>query len=177
MTASDRRCGVLVPAGNVVHEREFAALRPPGVSFRFAPFRYPDMSASTACNDLVTALSTPLAELAAWQPEIVLLGCTTASMICTSPALYRRLEELAGCPMISAAEGVRSALTALEITSLAVATPYGPDANSIIRHYLEQNCCPVSTIAGQGFDRAPAAWKDGVQNFHRPAHAGIRTLA
>ena len=32
----DVRIGVLVPAGNTIHEREFAALRPDGVEFRFA---------------------------------------------------------------------------------------------------------------------------------------------
>lgn len=55
----DIRIGVLVPAGNSIHEREFAALRPSRVAFRFAGFGYPPADAADFCADLTTRMAEP----------------------------------------------------------------------------------------------------------------------
>jgi arylmalonate decarboxylase len=154
----DIRIGILVPAGNVVHEREFARLRPRAVSFRFAGFHYP-MGGPGFCSDILRELDAPLHELGAWGARIVLLGCTTASMLCAGEGWQARLQEIAQVPVITAAAAVSKALTALNIRALAVATPYGESNNRIITQYLESRQVTVSAIRGMALDRSPEAWR------------------
>ena len=153
------RIGVLVPAGNVVHEREFARLRPPAVSFHFARFGYP-RAGDAFCGDMLRELEAPLHELGAWGARRVLVGCTTASMLCATERWQTRLQEIAQVPVITAAAAVGQALAALRLRSLAVATPYGEVNNLIITRYLEARQVSVAAIRGMALDRSPEAWRD-----------------
>jgi hypothetical protein len=130
------RIGVLVPAGNTIHEREFLALRPEGVEFRFAGFAYPPAGAADFCADLFAHMRAPVAELRAWGAQALLVGCTTASMLCADPAREAQLQSLAGVPVVTAASAVREALAALGLRRIAVATPYGARGNGVVVDYL-----------------------------------------
>lgn len=153
----ERRLGVLVPTGNSLHEQEFNRLRPTGLSFRFREFSYPPAGA-TFCDQLWHGLEQPSRDLAAWGAELVLIGCTTASMGCTDLGGQRRLEETVGVPILSAAQAVREAIAALQVHRLAVATPYGDANNRIVSHYLQSIGVGVSAIAGLGLDGSPESW-------------------
>jgi maleate isomerase len=160
-----RRCAVIVPGGNIVHAEEFATLQPPGATFRFIAFTIPDMAARSACTDLARALCAPLQAAASWGADMVLLGCTTASMSCSAPEFWRAQESTSRCPIVTAAGAVCCALSALEVGRISVATPYGEGGNAIITHFLEQNGFAVTAIGGLGFDRNAAAWAAGVRDF------------
>ncbi len=153
------RVGVLVPAGNTIHEREFAALRPDGVEFRFAGFSYPPMGTVDFCANLFGQMQAPVGELRGWGAEALLVGCTTASMLCADPAREAELQRLAGVPVITAASAVRAALGALGLTRLAVATPYGTRGNGVVVDYLRSIGIETVAIRGLDLDRAPEVWK------------------
>jgi arylmalonate decarboxylase len=156
--SSDIRVGVVVPAGNVIHAREFEALRPPGVAFRFAHFPNPAPSSPTFQADLTDGLAAPLAALRDWGADVVLLGCTTASMICADDEFRAWLEDAAAAPVVTAAGASRDAIRALGIRSVAVSTPYGDNANRIVVRYLESVGVAVASIKGMALDRAPDIW-------------------
>ncbi len=103
-------------------------------------------------------MEQPLRDLAAWGAELTLIGCTTASMDCTDSGCQRRLEEAVGVPILSAAQAVREAITALQVRRLAVATPYGDKNNDIVSRYLHSIGVQVSAIAGLGLDVSPESW-------------------
>ncbi len=153
------RVGVLVPAGNTIHEREFAALRPAGVEFRFAGFVYPPMGTPTFCADLFTQMEAPVAALKAWGARALLVGCTTASMLCADPAREAQLQALAGVPVVTAASAVREALAALGMKRIAVATPYGAHGNGVVVDYLRSLGIETVAIRGLDLDRSPEVWK------------------
>ena len=153
------RVGVLVPAGNTIHEREFAALRPEGVEFRFAGFSYPPMGTPEFCADLFTQMAAPVAELKAWGARAMLVGCTTASMLCADPAREAQLQQLAGVPVVTAASAVRDALAALGMKRIAVATPYGARGNGVVVDYLRTLGIETVAIRGLDLDRSPEVWK------------------
>ncbi len=153
------RVGVLVPAGNTIHEREFAALRPAGVEFRFAGFSYPPMGTSDFCANLFDQMQAPVADLRAWGAQALLVGCTTASMLCADPAREAELQRLAGVPVVTAASAVRAALGALGLARLAVATPYGARGNGVVVDYLRSIGIETVAIRGLDLDRAPEVWK------------------
>jgi arylmalonate decarboxylase len=152
--------GVLVPAGNIVHEREFARLCPPGVRFHFAEFAYPAAGSRDFCADLAALMTAPLQRLVAQGARAVLIGCTTASMACAAPAFVDRLSRHAQVPVISAAGAVLAALRVLGIGSVAVATPYGEANNQIVREFLQGNGVTVTALHGLGFDRTPEMWRE-----------------
>ncbi len=149
--------GVLVPAGNVVHEREFARLQPEGVHFRFLGFSYPAAS-SDFCLDLANDMQAPIEELKAWGAELVLVGCTTASMLCADEAWRARLEKVAGVPVVTAASASRQAIAALGATAVAVTTPYGELNNRIVSNFLESQGVEVAALQGQNLDRSLDVW-------------------
>lgn len=153
------RIGVLVPAGNTIHEREFAAMRPRGVAFAFAGFSYPPVGGADFCADLFEHMKAPVAQLREWGAQALLVGCTTASMLCADPLREARLQQLAGVPVVSAASAVREALKALGLTRLVVATPYGARGNGVVSDYLRSIGVEVVAIKGLDLDRSPEVWK------------------
>ncbi len=157
--AADIRIGVLVPAGNTIHEREFDALRPAGVAFRFAGFAYPPADAADFCVDLAARMAEPVAALREWGARLLLVGCTAASMRCADPASEARLAQLAGMPVVTAASAARDACAALGLKRLVVATPYGAASNGIVTRYLGSIGVEVAAIRGLDLDRSPEVWK------------------
>ena len=155
----DIRIGVLVPAGNTLHEREFEALRPEGVAFRFAAFTYPPAGAADFCVDLTTRMAPPIAELRDWGAQLLLVGCTAASMRCADAQTDGRLARLAGVPVVTAASAAREAFAALGLKRVAVATPYGAASNGIVSRFLESIGVHVDAIRGLDLDRSPEVWK------------------
>jgi maleate cis-trans isomerase len=153
------RIGVLVPAGNTVHEAEFARLRPAGVEFAFRGFAYPSADSADFCGDLAQRMAAPMAELRDWGAVLMLIGCTTASMKCCEPAQEARFAALAGVPVVTAAAASREAFAALQLRSLAVATPYGDSGNATVAQFLRADGMTVAAIAGLGLDRSPEVWK------------------
>jgi maleate cis-trans isomerase len=156
---SATRIGVLVPAGNVVHEREFTRLRPPGVEFRFAGFGYPPAAATDFCADMADNMRAPMQELVDWGAELILVGCTTASMMCSGEQRRAQLEQMAGVPVVTAAAASSLACRALGADSLAVATPYGDNNNRIVADFLRSQGIRVAALEGLNLDRSVEVWK------------------
>ncbi len=157
---NDRRVGVLVPQGNVTHELEFATLRPAGVTFRFDAFAYPAAGTVDFCRGLSQQMAEPLTRLKDWGAEVVLVGCTTASMSCAYPSFVRTLQSEVDVPIVTAAQASRSACVALGLRSLAVATPYGQPNNRIVADFLRSASIDVANIQGLGLDATPQLWKE-----------------
>jgi maleate isomerase len=154
------RIGVLVPAGNAVHEAEFRRLQPEGVEFRFAPFGFPPASAVDYCGELADGMVQAMVELKAWGARLLLVGCTTASMKCSGPAEDARLEALAGLPVITAAAASREAMAALGLSRVAVATPYSDGGNATVAGFLRRIGVEVAAIRGLGLDRSMDMWRN-----------------
>lgn len=183
------RIGVLVPAGNSIHEREFEALRAATdreLNFAFRPFEYPAAGVADFCSALFAQFAAPLHELRAWGAEVVLVGCTAASMRCATDAHDAVLADLAGVPVVTAARATREALTALALKEIVIATPYGAASNRIVREFVESLAVNVVAIEGFGYDADPALWKaevprvDGVRGcefaLEIEAHAGTASI-
>lgn len=151
-----KRIGVLVPLGNVAHAREFEALRPDGVEFRFAEFPYPSLGPGFRA-DLIEAVRGPLLSLGA--VDKIVFGCATASVIC--PDAGESMEVIAGVPVVMSAQASVEALKRLGARSVAVASPYGPATNQAIAAFLADRGIGTVSAAGMNLDLAGIAnaWK------------------
>lgn len=151
--------GVLGPGSTAVQEREFARLRPNGVSFRFGSFFYPK-EAGEFCEALAMILVTPMRELVECGAELIFLGCTTASMVCANAWDETRLEQLAGVPVVTAASAVSEAIATLQLRSVAMASPYGESNNQIITDFLAARGVRVAALRALGLDRSLDVWRE-----------------
>jgi maleate isomerase len=158
--ATSVRVGVLVPQGNTVHAAEFERLKPPSVTFKFLSFGYPPMS-DDFCVDLVQNMAPAMEAFQIWGAQVVLVGCTTASMACVSDSFTRQLEAIAGVPVVTAAGAAKEAIAAFDIDTLAVATPYGAVNNGIVQDFLVKSGVAVAAIQGLNLDRSVEVWIAG----------------
>ena len=125
------RIGVITPYSNTNLEADLALLRPPGVSFHVVRAggydldRIPD---SAEMRRFARAgLGDVLPLIMAARPDILLYGCTSATLSC-GPSMdrdFRRtIEAAGGVPAVTAAGALVDALKQLEARRVAFASPY-----------------------------------------------------
>lgn len=140
------RIGVLVPFTNTNLEPDMALLRPDGVSMHFARLGGYDQDAIPDAGQMAglgaSALDEPLGLLAGVRPDIILYGCTSATL--THGAgfdreLAARAEALSGARTITAAGALVAALKAFKAERIAFASPYVPMINDMAIAFLKEN--------------------------------------
>jgi maleate cis-trans isomerase len=157
------RIGVLVSGQNPAHEREFSRLDPAGAEFRFATFAYPPKGTSDFCGRLVEQMSAPIAELKSWGMDLLLVGCTIASMACDRLGFQPDVQQMAGVPVVTAASATREAIAALGLKTLGVASPYGEANNGIIVDFLRHTGADIIAFEGLALDRSPELWQGALE--------------
>ncbi len=127
------RLGFLVPPGNPTMEPEMMALVPPGVSLHFSR-----MSASGETGSLsgqeernleqIAGLDASIKLLSLVFPRVIVMGHTATSYtlgVEGEAKLKKSMEEKYNIPFITAFGSVLSALTHLNVSRVALGTPYG----------------------------------------------------
>lgn len=138
------RIGVLVPFTNTNLEPDLAMVRPLGVSFHFARMggydidEVPDAGQMAGMGE--ASLDEPLRLLAGARPDVVLYGCTSATLT-HGPAFDRdltgRIEAQFGASTVTAAGALVNALGVLGINRIGFASPYVSEINDLAISFLE----------------------------------------
>lgn len=160
MTAPSRgngRIGVLVPFTNTNLEPDMALLCPPGVSMHFARLGGYDLDAIPDVGQMAglgaADLDDPLRLLAGVRPDVILYGCTSATLT-HGPAFDRdlatRAEALSGAKTVTAAGALVTALTALGVRRIAFASPYVEEINNMAIDFLTGSGFETVSRAGVG---------------------------
>jgi maleate isomerase/arylmalonate decarboxylase len=155
MTSPSRgigRIGVLVPFTNTNLEPDMALLCPPGVSMHFARLGGYDLDAIPDAGQMAglgaAELDEPLRLLAGVRPDVILYGCTSATLT-YGPAFDRdlaiRTEAISGAKTVSAAGALVAALNALGAKRIAFASPYVKEINDMAVDFLA--CSGVQTVS------------------------------
>ena len=139
MSRSTRRAariGVLTPFTNTNLEADMALMRPEGVSFHYARLggydadEIPDAAQMAGLG--VSDIEEPLRLLAGAAPDVVLYGCTSATLAIGSEfdrEFAARVSQTMGAKTITAAGALTTALEALGAEKIAFASPYVPALN------------------------------------------------
>lgn len=130
------RIGVLVPYTNTNLEPDMMLLGPAGLSFHFARiggYDFDEVPDTGQMQDMGNAsLEEPLRLLSAARPDVILYGCSSASLA-HGPAFDRRLGKMisskTGTAAITAAGALLVALKALNIERVGFASPYVHEVN------------------------------------------------
>ena len=153
------RFGVVVPFSNTNLEPDMMLLRPPGVSLHFMRAGGYDLDAVPDSEQMrgfaLASLDQVLEALMAAKPDILLYGCTSATLS-HGPDFDREfraeIERKAGVPAVTAAGALVEALSDLGITKVGFAAPYSEPLNGEAAEFLEQSGFHVVAMASVGRD-------------------------
>lgn len=149
------RIGVLVPYTNVNMESDLAMMRPDGVSFHFTRMggydvdEVPDASQMAGLGE--APLDEPLALLNGARPDLVMYGCTSATLThgtAFDRDLTDRINHLSGARTVTAAGALVYSLGALGVKSIGFATPYTADINKAAIQFLTNSGFDIVSTAG-----------------------------
>ena len=145
MTASRGRArfGILVPFTNSNLEPDMALMRPDGVSLHFARmggYDEDEIPDAAQMHGLGAAdLKEPLHLLMGVKPDVVLYGCTSATLthgLEFDRALAARIHSQHGAKTVTAAGALINALQTLNVTRIGFASPYVPAINDMAVAFL-----------------------------------------
>ena len=142
-TRGRARIGVLVPFTNTNLEPDMALLCPQGASIhmsRLGGYDEDEIPDETQMHMLgASDLDEPLRLLMGVRPDVVLYGCTSATLT-HGPAFDRELaagiKQASGADTVTAAGAIVYAAQALGVTRVGFASPYVPAINDMAVDYL-----------------------------------------
>jgi maleate cis-trans isomerase len=140
MTIASRgraRIGVLVPFTNTNLEADLTLLRPTGVSIHYARLGDYDMDAVPDAAQMAglgaACLDEPLRLIAGARPDVVLYGCTSATLthgLAFDRELAARIRKQTGAATVTAAGALVDALRKLGVRRIGFASPYVATINA-----------------------------------------------
>ena len=140
------RIGVVVPVSNTNLEPDMGLLRPDGVSVHFARAGGYDLDAVPDSEQMrqfaLNSLDQVVSDLSAVRPDIVLYGCTSATLA-HGPAFDREfcasIKEKSGVAAATAAGTLVNALSCLGTHKIAFSSPYVATLNDEAIGFLAQS--------------------------------------
>lgn len=146
------RFGVLVPFTNTNLEPDMALLRPDGVSMHFARMGGYDQDEIPDAEQMhglgATDLNETLHLLQGVRPEVIMYGCTSATLT-HGPAFDRGLAERikadSGAETVTAAGALVHALHTLGVDRIGFASPYVSTINDMATGFLAET--GIETVA------------------------------
>ncbi len=148
------RIGVLVPFTNTNLEPDIAMLAPPGVSVHAARLGGYDIDAIPDADQMAglgaSNIDEPLRLVGGVRPDVVLYGCTSATLshgVAFDQDLCAKVSALIGARTVTAASALVAALTILNVTRIAFASPYVASLNDMA----------IAFLADSGFDTVSRA--------------------
>lgn len=146
------RLGIIVPSSNTTAEPEFHAALPENCTLHAARMPLEDVTADDL-SDMADGAERAASLLSHASVDGIAYACTTGSLIHGSgfdADLESRLSDIADAPAVATALSVVRALNALDVTRVAVATPYAAELDRLEREYLTENGFEVVSIDGRG---------------------------
>ena len=146
------RIGVLVPFTNTNLEADMMLLRPTGVSFHFARLAGYDVDAIPDSRQMAglgaASLDEPLRLLSGVRPDIVMYGCTSATLTHGAEFdrdLARRISRTSGAKTVTAAGSLVQATRTLGVSRIGFASPYVAQINDEAVAFLA--ACGIETVS------------------------------
>lgn len=144
------RLGLVVPSSNTTNEPEFYQHLPGGVSLYTARMHL-EKANTTALTRMADEVERCADLLETADIDAVAYGCTTGSLVKGAgydEEIETRLADQLGVSAVATAASIKRAFDALDLQSLAIATPYIEDLNEREEQFLEEAGYDVVDIQG-----------------------------
>lgn len=146
------RIGVVVPFSNTNLEPDMQLLRPHGVSVHFARAGGYDLDEVPDSDQMrqfaLASLDEVVTSLAATRPDVVLYGCTSATLAhgpTFDQEFAQQISTMTGKPAITAAGALVLALETIGARNIAFSSPYVEELNQEAIDFLGQ--CGFETVS------------------------------
>lgn len=166
------RLGLIVPSSNTTNESEFWQWGLNGVSIHSAR-----MMLESVNEEELIAMADDVKEavkkLNTAKVDAIAFGCTTGSLVKGmgyDEKIQDMIEDTAGVPGIATSTAIMHAFNALDIESLAIATPYTEKMNTKEVEFLEDNGYEVPDIVGLGIEPNIDIGRQDPSTAYRLAH-------
>ncbi|SDX10594.1 maleate isomerase/arylmalonate decarboxylase [Ruegeria halocynthiae] len=153
------RFGILVPFTNTNLEPDMALLRPDGVSMHFARMGGYDRDEIPDADQMhglgAADLDEPLHLLQGVRPDVILYGCTSATLThgpAFDRALAERIKVESGAETVTAAGALVHALQTLGVTRIGFASPYVSAINDMAIGFLAETGVETVARSEVGYD-------------------------
>ncbi|KPV63998.1 MAG: Maleate isomerase [Candidatus Bathyarchaeota archaeon BA1] len=146
------RLGLIIPSSNTTMEAEFHEMLPKGFSVHAARLRLTEVTVQ-GLAEMEEGIEEEALKLADASVNIIGYGCTSGSLfrgLGHDKIIEERIEKASGIPAVATAGAVVSALKALNIKRVAVATPYIDEINDLEEEFLLANGFQVVDFRGLG---------------------------
>ncbi len=145
-TRTAAKIGVLVPYTNTNLEPDMEMLRPPNTTVHFQRMGGYDVDEIPGSEQMAglgaSDISHDLRMIAGVRPDIVLYGCTSATLT-HGPAfdadLARQIKAQSGAPSLTAAGSLIAGIKTLGATKVGFSSPYVGEINTQAVEFLSQN--------------------------------------
>jgi len=145
------KLGLIVPPTNTVNEAEWSRLMPPGATFHAHRMPlHPGAYTPEGRAELLHDLSGVVGLLKQARVDVVAYACTAGSMMNPVNGLPDEIAARNGVAAVTTSAAIVSALKALGVRRLSVATPYHAALNHHETHFLEENGFAVERLIGLG---------------------------
>ena len=146
------RIGLIIPSVNATIEPEFYRVAPRGFSFHSVRIMLRETTPS-GLRAMNQELDSALELLVSLAPSVIAYACTSGSFLEGPRGLEKLVAKLraeSACPVVATSAAMLDALRHLEISRLALATPYIDSVNEAERGFLEDSGFQVVACRGLG---------------------------
>jgi maleate cis-trans isomerase len=145
------KLGLIVPPTNTVNEAEWHEMVPEGVTFHVTRMRlHADNSSAEGKRALYADIKEATGDLAQAGLSVISYGCTAGSMVQPINQLSDFMSDVSGIPCVTTASAIVSALNALNVKKISIATPYHQALNNHEVKFLADNGFETLRISGLG---------------------------
>ena len=142
------RLGVINPSAGITFDHEWARMLPKGVSFHVTRLLL-ERGTEEALDAMAQMAPEAAMLLKTSRVDALCYGCTIGSLYrgrSGEQELASRLAEASAAAVVMMADSAVEALRVLGARRVAVANPYKPEINRLVRNYLEEAGFEVTTI-------------------------------
>jgi maleate isomerase len=148
------RIGLLVPAGNITFEPDFASVVPPGVTLhghRLHHKKASEVENAEFMDEINSGLMQAAAILSEANVRIMAYGFTTATFykgIDYARQLGNLIAEASGVKAVVPSLALLDALSYLGVRKISIVTPYPSWSNEVLRKFMEETAYEILSFAG-----------------------------
>jgi len=146
------RLGLIIPSSNTTMEPEFYRILPESFTVHSCRLRLGEVTLKDLMK-MEQGIDEEASKLADADVSAIGFGCTSGSLfrgLGHDKQIEAKIERATGKPTVSTAGAVVSALKAVGVKSLAVATPYIEEINRLEKEFLSANGFRVVDLKGLG---------------------------
>ena len=177
-----KRVGLIVPSTNTVMEPDLYRNLPPGTTVHTSRMLLQG-SVTVEAEELMLDVYLPdcAQQIGTLMPDVVVFGCTSAGAL-RGPAYEQELageiSRATGAPTITIMGAVVEELKRLDVSSVAVLTPYSEEINDTIKESLEASGFTVPHIDGmdvKGAFNIAAVSPEEIVNYVQEQLDGVKS--